>query len=199
MEPADRPRSSSPKELEDRELVHRLVERDPEALAELYDRHASMLLALAQRVLGSREEAEEVVQEALLQIWSQAARYDPDRSSVSTWMVLIARSRAIDRLRSRKVIERTTVAVQREEIATHASPEGAGAVLRYERGLRLRVELEQLPEEQRDVLERAFFQGMTQREIAERTGIPLGTVKTRTLLAMKKLRAALRHDLETLL
>ena len=199
MEPADRPRSSSPKELEDRELVRRLVERDPEALAELYDRHASMLLALAQRVLGSREEAEEVVQEALLQIWSQAARYDPDRSSVSTWMVLIARSRAIDRLRSRKVIERTTVAVQREEIATHASPEGASAVLRYERGLRLRVELEQLPEEQRDVLERAFFQGMTQREIAERTGIPLGTVKTRTLLAMKKLRAALRHDLETLL
>jgi RNA polymerase sigma-70 factor (ECF subfamily) len=199
MEPADRPRSSSPRELEDRELVRRLVERDPEALAELYDRHASMLLALAQRVLGSREEAEEVVQEALLQVWGQAARYDPDRSSVSTWMVLIARSRAIDRLRSRKVIERTTVAAQREETATHASPEGAGAVFRYERSLRLRRELEQLPDEQRDVLERAFFQGMTQREIAERTGIPLGTVKTRTLLAMKKLRAALQNDLEALL
>lgn len=179
--------------------MSRLVERDQEALAELYDRHASMLLALAQRVLGSREEAEEVVQEALLQVWSQATRYDPDRSSVSTWMVLITRSRAIDRLRNRKVIERTTVAVQREETTTHASPAGVGAVLRYERGLRLRRELDRLPEEQRDVLERAFFQGMTQREIAERTGIPLGTVKTRTLLAMKKLRAALQSDLEALL
>jgi RNA polymerase sigma-70 factor (ECF subfamily) len=199
MEPADRPRSSSLKELEDRELVIRLVDRDREALAELYDRHASMLLALAKRVLGSREEAEEVVQEALLQVWNQADRYRSERSSVSTWMVLITRSRAIDRLRNRKVVERTVAAIEREESSAHASPEGVGAVLRHERGARLHEELARLPDEQRDVLDRAFFQGMTQREIAERTGIPLGTVKTRTLLAMKKLRAALRDELEALL
>lgn len=199
MEPADRPRSPSPKELEDRELVARLVERRPEALSELYARYAPMLLALAQRVLGSREEAEDVVQEALLQVWNQSHRYDPSRSSVSTWMVLITRSRAIDRLRSRKTAEKKAVAAQREAGGTHASPEGARAVLRDERGARLREELARLPDEQRDVLERAFFDGLTQREIAERTGIPLGTVKTRTLLAMKKLRAALRDDLEALL
>lgn len=199
MEPADTPRSSSLKELEDRELVSRLAERRQEALSELYDRHASMLLALAQRILGTPEEAEEVVQEALLQVWNQADRYSPDRSSVSTWMVLITRSRAIDRLRKRKVAEKTAVAAQREDSTTHTSPEGTRAVLRYERGMRLRDELDRLPEEQRDVLEKAFFQGMTQREIAERTGIPLGTVKTRTLLAMKKLRTALRDELEALL
>ncbi|MEZ5332233.1 MAG: sigma-70 family RNA polymerase sigma factor [Thermoanaerobaculia bacterium] len=176
-----------------------LVERREDALAELYDRHVSMLLALAQRVLGTPEEAEEVVQEALLQVWNQAERYSPDRSSVSTWMVLIARSRAIDRLRKRKVVEKTAVAAQREEGAGHTSPEGARAVLHYERGNRLRAELARLPGEQREVLEKAFFEGMTQREIAEATGIPLGTVKTRTLLAMKKLRTALRDDLEALL
>lgn len=184
---------------EDRQLVARLAGGDAEALSRLYDRYASMLLALAIRVLEDRAESEEVLQEVMLQAWRQAGRYDPQRSSVSTWLVMMARSRAIDRIRSRKVIDRTLAAAQREETRTHESPQGGRNVLNQERAARLRDELARLPVEQRRVLELAFFGGMTQREIAAETEIPLGTVKTRTLLAMKKLRDALRDELGDLL
>jgi RNA polymerase sigma-70 factor (ECF subfamily) len=114
--------------------------------------------------------------------------------------VLIARSRAIDRLRSRRVAERTLDAVQQEAAGGgHASPEAAENVLIRERRERVRSELAVLPAEQREVLELAFFQGLSQSEIAGRTGIPLGTVKTRSLLAMKKLRQALRPAIRELL
>lgn len=180
-------------------LVQRIGDRRPEALAELYDRYAPMLLALAARILGSQAEAEDVVQETLLQVWHKARTYDPTRSSVSTWLVLLARSRAIDRLRSRKVGERTAQAAQAENARTHTSPKGPEDVLFRERRERVRRELDALPAEQRQVLELAFFEGLTQTEIAERTETPLGTVKTRTLLAMKKLRAALREEIRELL
>jgi RNA polymerase sigma-70 factor (ECF subfamily) len=184
---------------EDRQLLARLAGGDADALSLLYDRYASMLLALAIRVLRDRAEGEEVLQEVMLQAWRQAGRYDPQRSSVSTWLVMMTRSRAIDRVRSRNVVDRTLAAKQREETRTHESPEGARSVLHRERAARLREELAGLPAEQREVLELAFFEGLTQREIAARTEIPLGTVKTRTLLAMKKLRIALRDDLGDLL
>lgn len=199
MQSADRRGPGPLGDLDDRRLLAAVVERRPEALAALYDRHASTLLALGTRILGRREDAEEVLQETLLQAWNQADRYQPERSSVATWLVLIARSRAIDRLRTRRVVERTAEAAHREETALHESPAGPAAVLESERGERLWRELAALPVEQRTVLEQAFFAGWTQREIAARTGIPLGTVKTRTLLAMKKLRAALAADLEDLL
>jgi len=170
-----------------------------EAVAELYDRFSSMLLALAYRVLGNSQDAEEILQEAFLQVWNQAARYDPKRSSVSTWLVLITRSRAIDRLRSRQVQMRTVTAAQQEKPASHTSPTGVGDVLLHERQRRLGEEMSKLPPEQRQVLELAFYGGSTQSEIAEETGIPLGTVKTRTLLAMKKLRAALQEEIGDLL
>jgi RNA polymerase sigma-70 factor, ECF subfamily len=184
---------------QDRRLLARLAGGDQQALSELYDRYASMLLALAFRVVGDHAEAEEVLQEVLVQAWRQAERYNPERSSVSTWLVMMTRSRAIDRIRNRKVVDRTHAAMQREEPPAHESPVGAQSVLHQERATRLRAELDKLPEEQRQVLELAFFSGMTQREIAAETGIPLGTVKTRTLLAMKKLRAALEHELRDLL
>src|SRR6185503_18109592 len=113
---------------------------------------------------------EEVVQESFLQAWSQAGAYNPERASVSTWLVLIARSRALDRLRSRRVSERTAQSARAETPASHTSPEGPAAVLFRERRLRVALELERLPEEQRQVLDLAFFEGLTQREIAERTG-----------------------------
>lgn len=172
---------------------------EPEALADLYDRYSGLLRALALRVLNDVGDAEEVVQEAFLQAWKQAGRYDPARSSVSTWLVLITRSRAIDRLRSRKVKDRTVTAAQQEQKVTHTSPEGARDVLMSERRERLDQEMALLPDEQREVLELAFYEGMTQREISDGKGIPLGTVKTRTLLAMKKLRAALQSEIEELL
>ncbi len=179
-------------------LVERLAAGDESALGALYDRFAPMLLALVRRVVGDAE-AEDVLQDALVQVWRQAPRYDPARSSVSTWLVLIARSRAIDRLRSRQVAARTREASAREKPALDTSPEGAAAVLKDERRAVLEGELAQLPDEQRQAIELAFFAGMTQSEIASSTGIPLGTVKTRTLLAMKKLRRALSDQIESLL
>jgi RNA polymerase sigma-70 factor (ECF subfamily) len=193
--PKDADREATP----DPELVAAVGAGDAEALARLYDRFSGMLLGLGHRILGDASEAEEILQEAFLQVWNQAGRYDPKRSSVSTWLVLLTRSRAIDRLRSRKVKDRTLLAVQQEKRGSHTSPEGLGDVFRQERAKRLRREMALLPPEQREVLEMAFFRGMTQSEIATQTGTPLGTVKTRSLLAMRKLRAALRDDIEELL
>lgn len=193
------PEKSPTASREDVELLAAMAEGDPQALSELYDRFSANLLALARRVLHSTEDAEEVLQEVFIHAWNRADRYDPARSSVSTWLVLITRSRAIDRLRSRKVGDRTTAALQQETLHDHTSPEGVGNVLAHERRERVREEMTRLPPEQREVLDLAFYGGMTQSEIAESTGIPLGTVKTRTLLAMKKLRKALDAEIRELL
>lgn len=180
-------------------MVARVARGEASALSELYDRFSGLLLALSRRILHDDAEAEEILQEVFLQVWNQAGRYDPSRSSVSTWLVLITRSRSIDRLRSRQVKDRTLSHLKQEKGDVHTSPEGPASVLLEDRRLRLRHELGLLPEEQRRVLELAFYKGMTQSEIAHQTGIPLGTVKTRTLLAMKKLRQALADDIRSLL
>jgi RNA polymerase sigma-70 factor (ECF subfamily) len=180
--------------------VRQILERRPEALGELYDRHAPGLLALARRILAGSADAEEVLQEVFLHVWNNTGRYDAARSSVSTWLVLITRSRAIDRLRSRKVVERVHETAHLEDpAADHASPEGLESVFFRERRQRVKSELDKLPPEQRQVLEMAFYKGLSQTEIADRAGLPLGTVKTRTLLAMKKLRSALRSEIRELL
>ena len=180
-------------------LLRQVLERRPQALADLYDRHAPTLLALARRILNGMSDAEEVLQEVFLHVWNNAARYDAGRSSVSTWLVLITRSRAIDRLRNRKVVERVHEAAHQEDLIRHASPEGVESVFFRERRQRVKSELDKLPPEQKQVLEMAFYEGLSQSEIAARAGLPLGTVKTRTLLAMKKLRGALRSDIRELL
>jgi RNA polymerase sigma-70 factor (ECF subfamily) len=180
-------------------LVRRLAARQPEALAELYDHYAPLLFALTRRILGSGQDAEEVLQEAFLQAWNQADRYDSARSSVSTWLVLIARSRALDRLRQRRSRERTAVAAAVEPRAADASARLDEHVLIRERRQRVRTALAGLPGEQKEVLELAFFEGLSQTEIAERTATPLGTVKTRALLAMKKLRRDLREEIRELM
>lgn len=186
-------------EVDDATLVERVAAGDEAALGRLYDRFSGMLLGLARRVLHSTSDAEEVLQEVFLQVWRQAGRYDRSKSSVSTWLVLITRSRAIDRLRSRQVKDRTLEHVRQDSPPLYTSPQGHGSVLLHQRRQRLGRELADLPAEQRQVLELAFFSGMTQSEIASATDIPLGTVKTRTLLAMKKLRKALEDDIRTLL
>ena len=185
---------------EDVAIARRIADRRPEALGELYDRHAPLLLALAERILGQRGDAEEVLQEAFLQVWGQADRYDPRRSSVLTWLVLLTRSRAIDRLRSRQAGERRAVASDaRDPEPRHASPAAVESVLSLERRERVQQALGELPAEQRQVLELAFYGGLSQSEIAAQTGVPLGTIKTRSLLAMKKLRQTLRKDIRELL
>ncbi|MEL7058843.1 MAG: sigma-70 family RNA polymerase sigma factor [Acidobacteriota bacterium] len=177
----------------------RVADGDETALGRLHDRHASLLTALVRRMISDPSDAEDIVQEAFLQVWHQAPRYDRSKASVPTWLVLIARSRAIDRLRSERVKSRTLNDFGQQRGATHTSPEGARTVLEEQRRSRLRNELGKLPDEQRQVLELAFFNGLTQSQIAGSTGIPLGTVKTRTLLAMKKLRAALTDEIRDFL
>lgn len=193
------PQTGLPDSLHDVMLLRRVGERRPEALSELYDRHAPMLLALARRILNSAADAEEVLQEVFLHAWNQSSRYDPARSSVSTWLVLLTRSRAIDRLRHRGVVDRTHEAAYPDGAPGDTSPEGPENVLLRERRERVRRELDQLPPEQRQVLEMAFYQGLSQSEISTQADLPLGTVKTRTLLAMKKLRNALRSEVRQLL
>lgn len=191
--------SQSPETANDVTLVRAVAGGDQAAIAELYERYAGMLLGLARKVVKDPADAEEVLQETFLHVWNRARSYDPARSSVATWLVLITRSRSIDRVRTKNVVDRTHTAVQKEAGPEHESALGVGRVLDRERRIRVRRELQAIPEEQRKVLELAFFDGLTQREIAEATGIPLGTVKTRTLLAMKKLRKALRGEIRELL
>jgi RNA polymerase sigma-70 factor, ECF subfamily len=186
----------------DAALVRSIAEGGTDALSELYDRFSPTVLALARRILDNQADAEEVVQEVFVHVWSHAARYDPGRSSVSTWLVLIARSRAIDRLRNRKVVERTHQAAGQEtgnHPGRYTSPEALRNVFIQERHERVRREMDALPAEQRQVLEMAFYEGLSQSEIAAKAGLPLGTVKTRTLLAMRKLRNALRAEIRQLL
>lgn len=191
--------ASATRAVSDAALIQGIRERRQEALGALYDRHAPLLLALARRILDSLAEGEEVLQEVFLHVWNRAERYDPARSSVPTWLALLTRSRAIDRLRSRRVSERTHEAAHSEGGGDHTSPEGVETVFQEERRQRIQQELARLPSEQRQVLEMAFYGGLSQTEIAGRTSLPLGTVKTRTLLAMKKLRGALRDDIRQLL
>lgn len=196
------PVTSSPTPLDlvnDPVLLRQIAERRPEALGALYDRYSAPLLGLGRRILGSASDAEEVVQEVFLHVWNRAERYDASRSSVSTWLILITRSRAIDRLRTRKVVERTHETSVQENPLEDASPEGAENVFIRERRERVHSEMEKLPPEQRQVLEMAFYEGLSQSEIASKADLPLGTVKTRMLLAMKKLRGALRDEIRQLL
>jgi RNA polymerase sigma-70 factor (ECF subfamily) len=183
---------------DDLALVRRMGAREEPAMAELYDRYAALMLAVVRRILGPAGDAEEVLQESFLQAWIQADRFDPGRSSVTTWLVLIARSRALDRLRSRRSRERAAQGAGAEG-PSHESSVAESHVLHAERRQRVREALVELPPEQRQVLELAFYEGLSQSEIATRTGAPLGTVKTRALLGMKKLRQALREEIRELM
>src|SRR5215218_10068493 len=188
------PQTSAHESMNDVALLRQVADHQAEALSALYDRYAATLLALGKRILGSVADAEEVLQEVFLHVWNHAGR-----SSVSTWLILITRSRAIDRLRTRKVVERTHETSVQENPVEHASPEGVETVFVHERRERVRREMVKLPPEQRLVLEMAFYGGLSQSEIAAKADLPLGTVKTRTLLAMKKLRNALRDEIRQLL
>ncbi|HVS03334.1 MAG TPA: sigma-70 family RNA polymerase sigma factor [Thermoanaerobaculia bacterium] len=166
---------------------------DAAALAKLYDRHAAAVLGLLLRMLRNRGEAEEVLQEAWLQAWRQAAGFRAERSTARGWVAMIARSRALDRLRSvRAARRREDDAVREGWLGGEESQPMAHRELE-ERERRSLVDgaLAALPAEQRQCLELAFFDGLSHSQIAERLGAPLGTVKSRILMGMGKLRTAL--------
>lgn len=166
----------------DPELMARIARGDTEALSALYDRHSPHCMALATRILGERAEGEDVLQEVFVRVWEEPERYSPARGSVGAWLVSTVRSRAIDRLRRRGARERAA------ERASDSTPRFAVAPGRPSSTVAMAVQL--LPVDQRQVIELAYFEGLTQTEIAERLGLPLGTVKSRLRLGMGKLREA---------
>src|SRR5712692_6180663 len=171
----------------DEALLRRVAAGDARALRQLYDRCAPAALALALRILRNRAEAEDTLQDAFIEAWKRARTFDARRGSATAWLLAIARSRALDRLRAKGSADRAAQAAAREEILPRALEP---AEERQERELLQRA-LSALPPEQRETLELAYFEGLTQSEIAARTGDPLGTVKTRCRLALDKLAGLL--------
>jgi RNA polymerase sigma-70 factor (ECF subfamily) len=168
---------------------------DESALAACYDRYRLILFGLILRILNDRAEAEDVLQETFLQVWRKAKDYDESRGRVFTWLVTIARSRALDKLRSFGSRERivTEAAAQPDTLFGDATEDA----VRSEESATVRRALTQIPEEQRRTLLLAYFEGLTQSEIAARLNIPLGTVKTRMRSGMIRLRDLLQDAVAT--
>jgi RNA polymerase sigma-70 factor (ECF subfamily) len=169
---------------EDIERLKRVAARDQHALAELYDAHSRRLFGLILRMLKNRSEAEEVLQEVFVQVWTRASTYNIGLGSPAAWFVGIARNRAIDRLRANAVRVRTAEAVP--EPPPMETPEWQAAAGQRQRDVQRA--LSALPSEQRELIEQAFFFGFTYSELAERFSLPLGTVKTRIRTGMLSLR-----------
>ena len=178
----------------DVELLQRIAAGDVLAVAELYDRHARMLLGLSLRIVRDRSEAEDVLHDAFVVVGERARQYIPERGAVGAWLVTLVRNLSIDRTRRRDrrgAIARDVLAHDPEAIgaATAVDPE-AGAAGAADRE-RVRSALAGLPEVQRATLEIAFYEGLTYAEIAEREGVPLGTIKSRAARGLAALREAL--------
>ena len=180
----------------DRELLARVAQGDVAALRSLYDQHAPRAITIAFRILRNREEAEDIVQETFLEVWRRAAQFDPGRGGAVAWVVTIARSRAIDRLRARSIAGRTiaSAAEEAEAMSPVAPPTPALEVERRRDERRVAAALGALPPAQRRTIELAYFEGLSQSEIAAKTDCPLGTVKMRVKLAMAKLAALLGDE-----
>lgn len=174
-------------ELDDVALIREAARGEVDAISCIYDRFAGLLLTMAEKILGDRAMGEDLVHDVFLEVWRHASTFDPARGSVRTWILVRLRSRALDRLRSAKT---------RREVATDdhepnlAVDEAEDPALAPDRRA-VRHALAELPPEQREVIELAYFQGLTSSEIAERMGSPLGTVKSRTAAGLAKLRAVM--------
>jgi RNA polymerase sigma-70 factor (ECF subfamily) len=167
----------------DESLLTRMVAGDATALGALFDRHAPLVNGLARRILRDGGEAEDVVQDVFVQVWRDAARFDRGRGSVQAWICIIARSRAVDRLRRRRSRREDGDTAPPAPPAPHRTGDDAPVI-----AATVRRALDGLPVEQRQPLELAYYEGLTQVEIAERLGEPLGTIKTRMRTALLRLR-----------
>jgi len=172
-------------------LITRIAKGDREAFSRLYDALAGAAFGLIRRVVRDPGVAEEVLQDVFWEVWRDAPQYDPSRGSPEAWLLMRAKSRAIDKLRSIRRRGQTFVGTVDESVvrAPETGPDRPGVALE-ERG-QVERGLTQLPAAQRQVIELAFFGGLTQSEIATRLGEPLGTVKTRARLGLERLRGLL--------
>ncbi|MCE9574875.1 MAG: sigma-70 family RNA polymerase sigma factor [Deltaproteobacteria bacterium] len=169
----------------DVEIVRAIAAGDRSAVATLYDRHSSMLLGLALRIVRDRREAEDLLHDVFLEVWKAAKSYDPVRGRVRTWLAVRMRSRALDQQKSARVSRNAGDDSVLERVAAESdlaeSPDRT----------RVRRALGELPPEQRQVLELGYYEGLSCSEIAERIGAPIGTVKSRVAAALGKLRTSL--------
>lgn len=168
-----------------------VTEGRAEALEILYDRYAGVCYGLALRILGDRQDAEEVVQDTFVSLWRRAGTYDRRQGRPYSWLLKITRNRAIDELRRKGSARKPRQVAQVQPEMTRGPDSVEAAAGASELQAVVGDALEGLPPDQREVLEMAYMEGLSQREISEHTGIPLGTVKTRTRLALKKLRESL--------
>ena len=184
--------------LDDQTLIRLIVQARSEALGELYDRYSRLVFSLALHSVGDPATAEEITQDVFLRVWQRARQYRADRGQVSTWLTSITRHRAIDQLR-RRGSRPEQHSVVWAELSPGDEPSVNGpehsAALAMERA-RVRTAIAQISEEQKQVLALAYFQGLSQSQIAGALGLPLGTVKTRIRLGMQKLREMLHEDPE---
>jgi RNA polymerase sigma-70 factor (ECF subfamily) len=177
----------------DLDLVLRVRKGDDDAFRSLFDRYAPTAKALAIRVVRHTHLAEEIVQEAFLAVWRNPDGYDEQRGSVRTWLMGMVHHRAVDAVRREEAQRRRAeeqVSEARDEQPDHAD-QVADELARPEERRLVRAALDELPREQREVLELMYFDGLSQTGVAEKTGLPLGTVKSRTLLGMRRMRGAL--------
>ena len=182
-------------------LLQRIVARDTAALAELYDRRSRLLFGLILRIVRDRAEAEEILQEVFLRVWTRAELYDPQLGGPTPWLVRLARNCAIDRLRARRIRDAASAAAALDESMAETAPSRTDirtpetAVLDAERRGTVIDALAGLPAEQRRLIEAAFFEGYTHSELAKRFGLPLGTVKTRIRAGMIAMRQRMEHPI----
>ena len=187
--------ASEPTPVGDETLMAQIQERAPEALAALYDRYSGILKSLIMGVIHNDAEADDLLQEIFMEIWNQAAHYSAQKGKPLGWIVTLTRRRSIDRLRKKQAYARAEERLQNEteqqpEAWVHNSTEDDIEVSDTRR-LIMGI-LKNLPPAQREAIDMAFYHGMSQREIAAKTGIPLGTIKTRLELGLKKISEALR-------
>jgi RNA polymerase sigma-70 factor (ECF subfamily) len=186
-------RGSAETDADDREDLQRLAAGDGDAAARLYDRHARAVYSLVLRILNDEGDAEDVVQEVFAQAWRQAARYDASRGAVGAWLLMMARSRAIDKLRSVRARPGSRGVDDPAAIDDMPAPlrDAPSAIIAAENARLVQRALAELPLLQRLVIELAYYEGLTQREIADRLEQPLGTIKSRLRLGLLRLRDAL--------
>jgi RNA polymerase sigma-70 factor, ECF subfamily len=190
--PTRRARRRNVEKLADEDLMPLVAERDPRALEALYDRHGGPAYSLAHRIMGERQAAEDVTQEAFVSIWKARAGYNPARGSVRSWVLAIVRNRAIDALR------RSSTRAPRLDfdddgvLAAQPDPRRTeGEAIRREDARQLRGALQELPHEQSQVIGLAYYGGFTHSEIAELLEVPLGTIKGRMRLGLGKMRESM--------
>lgn len=186
-------------EASDADLIGRAADGDARALEVLYDRYSGVVFSFALRLVMDRPLAEELLQEVFFRAWQQGGNYSAQRGTFVTWLLSITHNMAIDEIRKRKRRPQKADSEEPEQVLAGVADTGAGSDVEEEVWLgslrdTVATALQTLPPAQREAIEMAYYQGLTQREIAEALGEPLGTIKTRMRLGLQKLREALGND-----